>query len=241
MVEEPVSGGEPGAGLPPATADEVARALHLERGQVENRDHAGHGIGKLARSPDLPEKKPLSALTPARYRPGLFSVDVSSISIKDANQQLEHPIFTLSKKHDTEIRKYEDGNGNRLEVIPSASGRPTIWDKDLLIFAISHIMDRKKRGEEISPRIRFHTFDVIEFCQRTKGGSAYARIDRALTRLAGALLKTNTRTGGIETTKGFHIIDAFDIKRQYDEPDDRLIYCEFTMSMPQQKRSIAPG
>ena len=178
----------------------------------------------------MPEKKTLPALTPARYRPGLFSVDVSSISIKDANQQLEHPIFTLSKKPDTEIRKYEDGNGNRLEVIPSTFGRPTIWDKDLLIFAISHIVDRQKRGEEISRRIRFHTFDVIEFCQRTKGGSAYARIDRALTRLAGALLKTNIRTGGIETTKGFHIIDDFDIKRQYDEPDGRLIYCEFTIS-----------
>ena len=183
-----------------------------------------------ARSSDLPDKKPLPALTPARYRPGLFSVDVASMSIKDANQQLEHPIFTLSKKPDTEVRLYNDGNGNRLEIIPSAFGRPTIWDKDLLIFAISHIMDRKNRGEKVSPRIRFHTFDVIEFCQRKAGGSAYARIDRALTRLAGALLKTNIRTNGIESTEGFHIIDRFNIKRQYDEPDGRLIYCEFTLS-----------
>ena len=173
---------------------------------------------------------PPPPLTPRRYRPSLFSLDVSSLSVKDAQPQLEHPIFSLSKKPDTAIRKYEDGNGNQLEVIPSTFGRPTIWDKDLLIFAISHIVDRKKRGEEVSPRIRFHTFDVIEFCQRTKGGSAYARLDRALMRLAGALLKTNIRTGGIATTDYFHIIDKATIKRQYDEPDGRLIHCEFTLS-----------
>ena len=168
---------------------------------------------------------------PRRYRPGLFSLDVSSLSVKDAQPQLEHPIFSLSKRPDIRPREYLSPDDRiKVEIDPHRTGLPTIWDKDLLIFAISDIRARLERGEEVSPRIRFHTADVIEFCQRSKGGKEYARLDRALTRLAGALLKTNIRTGGIETTKGFHIIDDFDIKRQYDEPDGRLIYCEFTLS-----------
>lgn len=179
----------------------------------------------------MSEKKFLPPLMPRRYRPGLFSLDVSSLSVKDAQPQLEHPIFSLSKRPDLRPREYSSPDDRiKVEIDPHRTGLPTIWDKDLLIFAISDIRARLERGEEVSPRIRFHTADVIEFCQRSKGGKEYARLDRALTRLAGALLKTNIRTGGIETTKGFHIIDDFDIKRQYDRPDGRLIYCEFTLS-----------
>ena len=178
----------------------------------------------------MTQKKPLPPLTPVRYQPNFFTIDVASIGIKDTNQQLEHPIFSLSKTPDLKPRKYDDGRGNKFEVGPHYTGLPTIWDKDLLIFGISQIMERANRGEEISPRIRFHTADVIEFCQRTKGGKEYARLDRALTRLAGATLKTTIRTDGTETTEGFHIIDRFTIKRQYDEPDGRLIYCEFMLS-----------
>ena len=178
----------------------------------------------------MTQKKLLPPLTPVRYQPNFFTIDVASIGIKDVRQQLEHPIFSLSKVPDTRPRYYDDGRGNKFEVGPHYTGLPTIWDKDLLIFAISQIMERANRDEDISPRIRFHTADVIEFCQRTKGGKEYARLDRALSRLAGATLKTTIRTDGTETTEGFHIIDRFTIKRQYDRPDGRLIYCEFTLS-----------
>ncbi|MCY4304372.1 MAG: replication initiator protein A [Aestuariivita sp.] len=178
----------------------------------------------------MSKTKSLPVLTPQRYLPNLFTLDVSSINIKDTQQQLEHPLFSLSKKPDIRPKEYQLDNGTKIEVLPNYLGRPTIWDKDLLIYAISSLRNRMEQGEEVSPRILFHTSDVIEFCQRTKGGSAYARIDKALTRLAGALIKTNVRTGGIETTKGFHIIEEYDIKRQYDKPDGRLIYCEFTLS-----------
>ena len=178
----------------------------------------------------MPKTKSLPALTPRRYLPGLFSLDVSSLSIKDTQQQLEHPLFSLSKKPDLRTKIHKAASGAEIEINPGNRGMPTIWDKDLLIYAVSFIRNNIERGEEVSPRIRFHTADVIEFCQRIKGGSAYARLDRALMRLAGALIRTNVRTGGIETTKGFHIIEEYDIKRQYDKPDGRLIYCEFTLS-----------
>ena len=178
----------------------------------------------------MSQANPLPPLTPVRYRPGLFSIDVSSIGIKDAQQHLEYPFFVLSKTPSVEERHYEDRHGNTLTVRPTTSGLPTIWDKDLLIFAISQIVERRSRGEEVSPTVRFHTADVLEFLHRTKGGNDYARIDNSLRRLAGCTLETNIRTGGELTTKLFHIIDEATIKRQYDQPHGRLQYCEFTLS-----------
>lgn len=127
------------------------------------------------------------------------------------------------------IRNYEDRRGNTLEIMPSIRGLPTIWDKDLLIFAISHIMARIKNGEEVLPTIRFHIADVIEFGQMTKSSTTYRRLDTALLRLAGCTLRTNIKTGGKITTDIFHIIDKATIKRDYDN-NDRLEYCEFTLS-----------
>ena len=53
----------------------------------------------------MSETKSLSALTPRRYLPNLFSLDISSISIKNTQQQLEHPLFSLSKKPDIQPRE----------------------------------------------------------------------------------------------------------------------------------------
>jgi hypothetical protein len=47
-------------------------------------------------------------------------------------------IYSLSKKPEMNIRRYEH-NGNWLEVIPSFKGLATIYDKDILIYAISQI------------------------------------------------------------------------------------------------------
>ncbi|MDE0003944.1 MAG: replication initiator protein A [Rhodospirillaceae bacterium] len=172
----------------------------------------------------------LPPLTPVRYQPTFFAIDPTTIAVKDTQQHLEHPFFSLSKTPDTATRRYEDRLGNTLTVRSIDLGVPTIWDKDVLIFAVSQIMARRNRGEKVSPTVRFHTADLLEFSNRVKGGSAYQRIDDAIRRLSGCQLETSIRTGGIETTKIFHIIDEATIKRQYNRPDGRLEYVEFTLS-----------
>jgi Replication initiator protein A len=41
--------------------------------------------------------------------------------LKDLIPQMEHPFYSLSKKPDTQIRRYEH-NGNWLEIVPSVKG-----------------------------------------------------------------------------------------------------------------------
>jgi len=69
-----------------------------------------------------------------------FQCDILDAAPKDDMSSMEHPIFSLSTKPDTNIRYYEH-NGNTLEVIPSVLGLATIWDKDILTYCISQIVE----------------------------------------------------------------------------------------------------
>jgi hypothetical protein len=84
-------------------------------------------------------------LLPAKHSAGdLFICDVADAALKDLIPQMEHPFFSLSKNPDTTIRRYEH-NGNWLEIVPSVKGLATIYDKDVLIYCISQIMEKLKR------------------------------------------------------------------------------------------------
>lgn len=76
-------------------------------------------------------------LTAEKHPQGdLFVCDVTDAILKDIMPQMEHPFYSLSKKPDMKIRRYEH-NGNWLEIIPSYLGLATIYDKDILIYCIS--------------------------------------------------------------------------------------------------------
>ncbi len=82
----------------------------------------------------------LNTLLPERYpQHDLFICDVSDAILKDVMQHMEHPFYALSKKPETNVRRYEH-NGNWLEITPSVKGLATIYDKDILIYSISQIM-----------------------------------------------------------------------------------------------------
>ena len=180
-------------------------------------------------SPPMPAK-PLQPLLPVRYtQPELFDIDATGISIKDTRQHMEHPFFVLSTKPDTAARKYEDPNGNSIEVIPSSLGMPTILDKDVLIYAISHILHRKNRGEPISPRVTIYSSHLLRFANRRQSGRDYAALERALTRLAGCLIKTNIITGDTIETKMFSLLQSAEIQRKHII-HGRLMHCEVTLS-----------
>src|SRR3954454_18976871 len=94
----------------------------------------------------------LTRLLPDRYpQHDLFICDVADAALKDVMQQMEHPFYSLSKKPETAIRRYEH-NGNWLEVTPSVKGLATVSDKDILIYCIGSIRvgcwDRSCGGQE---------------------------------------------------------------------------------------------
>src|ERR1022692_2590658 len=64
-------------------------------------------------------------LVAAKHGKGdLFICDVADAVLKDLIPQMEHPFYSLSKKPETAIRRYEH-NGNWLEIVPSVKGLAT--------------------------------------------------------------------------------------------------------------------
>lgn len=156
-------------------------------------------------------------LLPLRHPQGeLFLCELGEVALKDDTASMEHPIFALSTKPDTRERIYEH-NGNKLTVTPSSVGLATIYDKDLLIFAISQIMEAKNRGLPYSKKISFDAIDFLTFANRMTNGRGYSGLNDALKRLAGTRLETNIVTNGEQQIEGFGLIDGYNIRKELND------------------------
>jgi plasmid replication initiation protein len=152
-------------------------------------------------------------LLPDRHQQhDLFVCDVADAVLKDDMASMEHPFFSLSKKPDTAVRRYE--NGDRwLEVVPSVKGLATIYDKDVLIYCISQLVAKMNDGAAPSPHVSIVAKDLLVFVNRSLGGKDYDALVEALGRLDGTRIRTNIRTGSEEQFEGFGLIESFRLRR----------------------------
>lgn len=157
----------------------------------------------------------------------LFLCDVADAVLKDDMASMSNPFFALSKKPDKKIRRFESGD-DWLEVIPSVKGIATIYDKDILIYAISQLIAKINKGKQASKRIKIIAKDLLIFINRNTGGKDYECLYDALDRLDGTRIRTNIKTGGEEETKGFGLIDEFRIVRS--EKSQRILEIELSLS-----------
>lgn len=172
---------------------------------------------------------PEEHLLPAKHGQGdLFICDVADAALKDLIPQMEHPFYSLSKNPDTKIRRYEH-NGNWLEIIPSVKGLATIYDKDILIYCISQIMEKLKRKEKVGQRVKITSYDLLVFTNRGTSGRDYDALCEAIDRLAGTRITTNIQTGDEEQRDSFGLIDAASIRRKHGL-DGRLQWVEIKLS-----------
>jgi len=175
------------------------------------------------------EEKSALPLMPDRHpQHDLFICDVADAVLKDVMTHMEHPFYSLSKKPETNVRRYEH-NGNWIEITPSVKGLATIYDKDILIYCISQIMAKLKNNEPVSPRVRINSRDLLIFTNRGTSGRDYMALVEALDRLEGTRIRTNIRSGNEEQSDSFGLIDASSIRRKHGL-GGRLLWCEVKLS-----------
>ncbi|MFV0644705.1 MAG: replication initiator protein A [Sphingomonadaceae bacterium] len=168
-------------------------------------------------------------LLPDRHpQKDFFILDISDVVAKDDTASMEHPLFSLATKPDMRHLVYKSGT-NKLEIIPSGRGLPTIFDKDILIFCISQLMHRKNRGEKIGKRVRFSARELLISTNRPTNNLGYNRLEHAFQRLRGTTFTTNIATGNRIETRIFGLIDEGGFVRTADERF-RLDYCEIVLS-----------
>lgn len=153
------------------------------------------------------------SLLPDRHKQrDFFTCDVFD-SFKDDIASMEHPVFSLSKKPDHRMLVYER-NGTTIKIKPSYTGLATIFDKDILLYLASSLMNAKNSGEAISQTVRFTSYDYIISTNKSLGGTQYKLLQEGLERLNGTLIQTNINTNGKETTKEFGLIESWEIIKE---------------------------
>jgi plasmid replication initiation protein len=136
-----------------------------------------------------------------------FPVQLVDAALKGDWSSMEHPFFSISKNRDTRIRHYEH-NGNSVTITPSVSGMATIWDKDVLLYAVSALSDAINQGRPTSRTIRLHPYDLLRYTGRDTGKRAYDLLDAALARLRGTVIRTDITTGGVRRRHNFGLIES---------------------------------
>jgi plasmid replication initiation protein len=175
--------------------------------------------------------RPRRTLLPDRHPTrDFFVADILDWALKHDRHSMEHPIFSLSKNPDRRVRHYEH-NGNSVTIKPGADGLATIWDKDVLIYLISQVVEGLNRGREDakSRKVRFRAYDYLVSTNRPIGGEHYKRLEAGLDRLKGTIIKTNVATGGVRIKYAFGLIDDWRIVER-SPTDERMIGVEITLS-----------
>ena len=168
-------------------------------------------------------------LLPDRHpTPDFFVCDILDAAPKDDMASMEHPIFSLSTKPDTAVRRYEH-NGNTIQIAPSVLGLATIHDKDILIYCISQLIAKINQGETPSRTVRLKAYDLLVATNRDTGGKDYKLLKDAFERLAGTRLTTDIRTNGERTISGFGLLDSWKIVVK-NQKNERMIEVQATLS-----------
>ncbi|MCB1658138.1 MAG: replication initiator protein A [Pseudomonadales bacterium] len=183
------------------------------------------GYGSKAETPKTTSEEPINnALS------NYFVCDLQNYSFKDDVASMEAPIFSLSTQEDKQLWVWTSEDGKKtVEVAPSVYGRATVFDKDVLIFAASQLMAGINKGETPSKTIRFKARDYLKATMRNERGDDYDRFKASLKRLNGTQITTNIKTGKYSSSKGFGIIDNWEIIEK-DENNSRMIAVELTLS-----------
>lgn len=145
--------------------------------------------------------------------PDFFVCDILSAMPKHDLASMEHPIFSLATQPDRRILTYRH-NATEITVTPSVRGRATIFDADILIFCISQLMAALNAGRPTARVLTLTAHDLLLATNRETSGDSYRRLREAFERLAGTRITTNIVTGEHEVTRGFGLIEAWEIVRR---------------------------
>lgn len=141
-------------------------------------------LSSAARAGSSLRKAPLGDEQLDFFVPSLYD-----LATKDTRSTMDVAIFRLSKKDkrpNTRVR-CELSNGY-VEIQSGASGMASVWDYDVILMAISHLMQavnqhRAGKGDMPGRVFRPSVSEILKFCRRSDGGRQYDEIEAVLDRL----------------------------------------------------------
>jgi plasmid replication initiation protein len=124
--------------------------------------------------------------------PRPFPAILDGVRPRDAIDLMAWPCFALGKRprHIPIFHEYR-GDFVRVAPTPGGPGLATIWDADILIWAVSQFAEAGNRRLAASPTLIAPAFQVLRFLGRSTGQAQYGMLRAALNRLARAEVETS--------------------------------------------------
>ena len=157
--------------------------------------------------------------------------DFSDISLRDYQETMQRPFFSLSKRKRIKPIDYISPDKSvSVHVSPNSTyGMATIWDADIMIYLASHLNELRERGaNDLSTVIRLQPGDLLKRICWGTSGRAYERLVNALDRLQATTIKTNIRASTKTRETTFSWIDSY--THLVDERTQRSLGMEITLS-----------
>jgi plasmid replication initiation protein len=133
------------------------------------------------------------------------------VPLRDDREAMSLPLVSLGKKKRVTPIEWHSPDGTAWVQVScsSVTGMATIYDLDVILWAVSQLNDAIERGQLTSPTLSFHPYDCLKGIRRTTSGTDYERLRAALSRLAGTLIRTNVRVPGKKRHVEFHWIEGW--------------------------------
>jgi plasmid replication initiation protein len=197
--------------------------------RLNNKIVAAADKGSSSLSPETGQGRQMRLVQDRHPVRDFFVADVLNWALKADRHTMEHPVFSLAKTPDRKERHYEH-QGRTITIMPSSRGVATIWDKDIVLYCISVLVDGLNRGRnDMSRTVRLKAYDLLVATNRSTGGDHYKRLEAAFDRLAGTRIKTNISTNGVRIREGFGLIDNWKIIER-SPGNGRMVAVEVTLN-----------
>lgn len=162
-------------------------------------------------------------MSSAKEQLDLFVALVGDIPLRDDREMMSAPMVSIAKRGQDRIEWI--GPSGQEVLITSTAGDDiaTIWDFDLVIWAISQLNAAVERGNTPSPIIMFRPYDLmrsIHWCDSMGrvGGREYERFKLAMGRLRATRIRTSIRRRGKERFEDFNLVSDFTLDERDGKP-----------------------
>jgi plasmid replication initiation protein len=117
---------------------------------------------------------------------------VDGVRMRDAIDLMAWPCFALGKRPQQVSIKYEyRGEFIKVFAMPDGPGIATIWDADILTWAVSQLAEGRDRRLDVSPVLVASGGQILRFLRRGIGRAQYAQLTESLDRLAATEIETS--------------------------------------------------
>ncbi len=123
----------------------------------------------------------------------LFRSVPGDLALRDAQDLMTWPFFSLAKTKRTRSIDFQMGKTwISVEAVPE-HGMATIWDADVLIWAASQLVSARDAGRSTSRLMVTTPHEILAFTGRGTGKASYERLKAALDRLQSTTVATSIR------------------------------------------------